>query len=82
MTKVDPLSRKIDELKQWQTVAWRRIADPLLSPFECREIRNHLRESDLALRYYLTMMSERLRFRPRSVTNGGDSVVFRAIGPT
>jgi hypothetical protein len=64
MTEADPLSRKINELKQWQKLAWRRIADPLLSPFERREIQNHLRESNLALRTYLTIMSERYRFQP------------------
>jgi hypothetical protein len=85
MIEADPLNRKIGELKQWQTVAWRRIADPLLTPFERREIRNHLRESDLALRYYLTMMSERLRFHPRSVANVGNSLAklnFRVIAST
>jgi hypothetical protein len=85
MTEADPLRRKIDELKQWQTVAWRRIADPLLTPFERREIRNHIKESDLALRHCLTMMSERLRFHPRSLANVGNSLAkldFRLIAQT
>jgi len=34
-------------------VAWRRVADPLVTDFERREIRNHIKESDEALRYYL-----------------------------
>jgi hypothetical protein len=67
MTEADTVSRKIDELKKLQTLAWRRIADPLLTPLERREIRNHIKESDLALRYYLTMMSKRLRFHPATV---------------
>jgi hypothetical protein len=85
MTEADLLNRKIDELKQWQMVAWRRIADPLLTPFERREIRNHIKESDLALRHCLTMMSERLRFHPRSVANVGNTLAklnFRLIGQT
>jgi hypothetical protein len=85
MTEANTLSRKIDELKKWQTVAWRRIADPLLTPFERREIRNHIKESDLALRYYLTMMSERLRFHPRPFANVGNSLAkleFRLIAQT
>ena len=49
MTESDTLSRKIHELKAWQTAAWRRIADPLLTAFESREIRNQLRESDREL---------------------------------
>jgi hypothetical protein len=67
MADVDVLSRKIRELKEWQTIAWRRIADPMLTAFERREIRNHIRESDGELRYYLGMMSERLRFKARAV---------------
>jgi hypothetical protein len=73
MTEADRLNQTINELKQWQTVAWRRIADPGLTPFEGREIRNHLRESELALRYYLTMMSERLRFGPQPVIDVSNS---------
>jgi hypothetical protein len=67
MTDPDVLSRKIHELKEWQRVAWRRVADPLLTAFERREIRNHIKESDGELRRYLAMMSERLRFRARPV---------------
>jgi hypothetical protein len=37
MTEADRLNQKINELKQWQTVAWRRIADPGLTPFEGRD---------------------------------------------
>ena len=59
MTEPDILSRKIHELKDWQTVAWRRVADPLLTAFERREIRNHLKESNGELRRYLEMMSDR-----------------------
>ena len=59
MTEPDILSRKIRELKEWQMVAWRRVAEPMLTAFERREIRNHIKESDGELRYYLEMMSER-----------------------
>jgi len=72
MTEPDILSRKIGELKNWQTVAWRRIADPLVTPFERREIRNHIKQSDEELRCYLKMMSERVRFRARAVEDVGD----------
>jgi hypothetical protein len=74
MTESDILSRKIHELQQWQRVAWRRIADPMLTAFERREVRNHLKESDGELRRCLAMMSERLRFRPRAVEEVGDSL--------
>ena len=82
MTETDPLSRKIRELQAWQTIAWRRVADPFLTAFERREIRNHIRESDAELRRYLAMMSERLRFRPRPTEEIGDSLAnlkFRVL---
>ena len=62
MTEPDILGRKIDELKESQRVAWRRVADPLLTAFERREIRNHIRDSGAELRGYLGMISERLPF--------------------
>jgi hypothetical protein len=74
MNEPDILSRKIHELKDWQTAAWRRIADPMLTAFERREIRNHLRDSEFELRHYLDMMSARLRFRPASAEKVGDSL--------
>lgn len=74
MTEPDILKRKINELKEWQRVAWRRVADPLLTPFERREIRNHIRESDTELRCYLGMTSERLRFQARAVEDAADGL--------
>jgi hypothetical protein len=73
MTEPDILSHKISELKEWQSVAWRRIADPLVTQFERREIRNHMKECDAELRRYLEMMGERVRFRARVVEDVGDS---------
>jgi hypothetical protein len=83
MTEPDILSRKVHELKEWQAVAWRRVADPLTAPFERREIRNHIKESDDELRHYLGMMSERLRFQARSVADTRDGLTkinFRLLG--
>jgi hypothetical protein len=74
MTEPDILSRKINDLKEWQRVAWRRVADPLLTAFVRREIRNHIRESETELRHCLEMMSERLRFQPRQIDDTDDSL--------
>jgi F420-0:gamma-glutamyl ligase-like protein len=71
MTEPDVLTGQIHELKEWQRVAWQRIADPLLTAFERREIRNHIRESEGDLRRHLAMMSEWLRDRPRLVEDVG-----------
>jgi hypothetical protein len=74
MTEPDILRRKIKELSEWQRVAWRRVADPTVTRFERREIRNHIKESDQALRYYLGMMSERLRLQACTVEDVGASL--------
>jgi hypothetical protein len=74
MSEPDILSRKVDELKEWQRVAWRRVADPMVTVFERREIRNHINESDGELGDYLGMMSERLRLRARTVEDVGNSL--------
>jgi hypothetical protein len=73
MIEPDILSQKIYELKDWQTVAWRRVADPLVTAFERREIRNHIKDSNAELRRCLGMMSDRLRFQARAVEEVGDS---------
>jgi hypothetical protein len=74
MAEPDILNRKIVELKEWQRVAWRRVADPLVTEFERREIRNHIKESDEQLRYYLGMLSDRLRRQAAPVRDIGDSL--------
>jgi hypothetical protein len=82
MTEPDVLSGKIHELKEWQRVAWRRIADPTLTTFERREVRNHIKESDEELRRCLAMVSERFRFQTRAKEEVGDSLAnltFRVL---
>jgi hypothetical protein len=71
MTEPDVLNRKIGELQEWQSVAWRRVADPFVTEYERREIRNHIKESDEELRHCLRMMTERLRFRARTAKDVG-----------
>ena len=66
MTEPDILSRKIKELTEWQRMAWRRVADPTVTDFERREIRNHIKESDEHLRNYLRVVSERHRLQSRN----------------
>jgi hypothetical protein len=74
MIEPDALSRKIHELKESQRVAWQRVADPMLTAFERREIRNQIRESEGDLRQSLAVMSERLRFRARPVEDVRDNL--------
>ena len=74
MHEPEILSRKIRELRNGQTIAWRRIADPMLTTFERREVRNQLRESGAELRHCLELMSDRLRFRTGPVEEVGNSL--------
>jgi hypothetical protein len=46
----------------------------VVTPFERREIRNHIKESDGELGDYLGMVSERLRLRAPTVEDLGDSL--------
>ena len=68
------MSREINALKEQQRDAWRELASPSLTVFDRREIRNRVKHSEVELRTYLKMMSERLRFRPRPVEEVGDSL--------
>ena len=82
MTDPDVLDRKIHELKEVQRVAWRQLADPLLTAFERREVRNQIRQSNNELRQSLQMMSERVRFRVRpanEVVDGFGRPDFRLL---
>jgi hypothetical protein len=74
VTEPDILTHKIVELKEWQRVAWRRVADRSVTDFERREIRNHIKESDEHLRYYLGMVSDRLRRQAPTVGDASDSI--------
>jgi hypothetical protein len=58
MTDSDDLSRDIHALKELQRVAWSQLADPSLTTFDRREIRNRIRHSEADLRAYLKMRSE------------------------
>jgi hypothetical protein len=63
MTEPDNLSIKIRELMDWQTIAWRRVADPDVTTFERREIRNHVKTCNDELRRCLAIKAERFRTR-------------------
>jgi hypothetical protein len=78
MTAPDILSRKIKELTEWQGVAWRRVADRSVTDFERREIRNHIKESDEQLRYYLGMVTERHRLQSRSQLSAAEAAATLA----
>ena len=46
----DTLDRDVHALKDWLRRAWRYLADPSMTRFERRELRNYMREAEAALR--------------------------------
>ena len=78
------LSRNMDALKELQRVGWRQLADPALTIFERRELRNEIRQSEAELRSCLEMMSDRSWSRERpaqdDATAGFRKVAFRLLG--
>ena len=74
MTEPDVLSREIGALMALQRDAWCALASPELTQFDRREIRNRIRQSEIDLRGYLKMRTERLRFQPRPLEDPIDSL--------
>ena len=48
----------IATLQRWLAGAWRRRGDPALTLFDKRELRNQMKQADLALRQCLALASE------------------------
>ena len=65
MTAPDDLIRTRNGLKELLRVAWSKLADPLLTPFDRREARNQIRQHSAELRRYLQAI-EAGRVRERS----------------
>jgi hypothetical protein len=74
MTEPDTLDRTIQALKQSQRMAWEQLADPAVTTFARRELRNEIKQSGAELRSCLQMMSERTRFRVRPTVDAADSL--------
>ena len=74
MIETDVLSNEITALLAQQREAWRELASPELTQFDRRELRNRIRQSEVELRDFLRMRTERLRFRPRAAEPPVDSL--------
>jgi len=59
----DALDQDVRALKDWLTTAGRYIADPTMTPFDRRELRNYMKEAEVALRKGLERLSARERDR-------------------
>jgi hypothetical protein len=56
---VDTLDPDVAALKEWLKGAWCRLADPTLTRFEQREIRNYMKDAEQALRAGLKQVANR-----------------------
>ena len=74
MTEPDVLRSEIGVLMALQREAWRELASPELTQFDRREIRNRIRQSEVDLRGFLQLRTERLRFQPRPAEAPIDSL--------
>lgn len=52
------IHQHIATLQQWLAGAWRRLGDPALTLFDKRELRNQMKQADVALRRCLALSVE------------------------
>ena len=57
MTEPD-IQNQIATLQGWLAGAWRRLGDPSLTAFDKRELRNQMKQADVALRRCLALSVE------------------------
>ncbi len=55
----DTLDQDVQALKEWLRRAWRYLADPSMTRFGRRELRNYMREAEAALRSGLQQSAAR-----------------------
>jgi hypothetical protein len=66
MTQPDVLDRNVRELQDWLRNAWQQLADPSLTAFSRRELRNQMKQCNADLRLQLQAVSERAARQPAS----------------
>jgi hypothetical protein len=59
MTQPEILDMNIRELQEWLRKAWQQLADPSLTAFSRRELRNQMKQCSADLRMHLQAASER-----------------------
>jgi hypothetical protein len=58
MTQPEILDQDIRALQEWLRGAWRQLADPSLTPFGRRELRNQMKQYNADLRAHLKRAAE------------------------
>jgi len=77
----ETLDEDVQALKEWFRGAWRRLADPSLTSFDRREIRNYMKEAEIALNAGLKRITsrERTRREAETVVLRGRNLDFRIL---
>lgn len=52
------LNQDVCALKEWLRSAWKRISDPSITAYERQEIRNYMKEAEVALRFGLKRVAD------------------------
>jgi hypothetical protein len=55
----DVLEQDVQALKEWLRSAWRQLAQPSMTRFDRRELRNYMREAEAALRTGFEKLAEK-----------------------
>jgi hypothetical protein len=63
MTQPEVLDQDIRALQEWLRAAWQQLADPALTTFTRRELRNQMKQCSADLRAHL-QMAEQCRREP------------------
>jgi hypothetical protein len=81
LTMASTLDEDVRDLKKWIRGAWRHLADPTLTSFDRREIRNYLKEAEMALAAGLKRIADREQSRrePESAGIARKRLDFRII---
>ena len=58
MNQPEVLDSDINAMQQWLRAAWRQLADPSLTTFSRRELRNQMKQCSADLRERLQMAAE------------------------
>ncbi len=58
MNQPEVLDSDINAMQQWLRAAWRQLADPSLTTFSRRELRNQMKQCSADLRARLQMAAE------------------------
>jgi hypothetical protein len=65
----DTLDQDVHALKEWLRRAWRYLADPSMTRFGRRELRNYMREAEAALAVGLQHLEARDKARREAYDN-------------